>query len=136
MSKVSPSTVLRSTDMSRFRFDAATLTLGSNDPIGTYGGVSTQLGGVGMSQVSDFIFSCSIDTDVLVLEFYRFDLVLIASTAGSNDLQATLRVVLEWLRESDALWVSRSDFLRLADIYRCKFDSSTSTSPMLTHFHR
>ena len=38
-SKVSPSGVLRSTDVSRFRFDAAASTLGSNDPIGTSRGV-------------------------------------------------------------------------------------------------
>ena len=56
MSKVSPSAILHSTDISRFRFDVATSTPGSNDPIGMSGGVSELLVSSGTFQVSHFDF--------------------------------------------------------------------------------
>ncbi|KIM50829.1 hypothetical protein SCLCIDRAFT_33956 [Scleroderma citrinum Foug A] len=59
-------------DRIAFRFDAATSTLGSNDPIGTYGGVSTWLGSLSTSQVSRLVFLRCFVTDPLDLGLYRF----------------------------------------------------------------
>ena len=55
-SKVSPSSVLHSTDISRFHFDAATVTDGSVDPTAMFRSVSEWLRESGMSQVSDLVF--------------------------------------------------------------------------------
>ena len=98
MSKVSPSADSRSTDVCRFRFDAATSTLGSNDPIGTYRGVSAWLGSLGTSQVSHLVFLHCFVTDPLDLGLYRCDLDAATLMAGSMDSVSMFWKVSGWLR--------------------------------------
>ena len=106
---MSPSADSRSINVYRFRFDAAASTPGSNDPIGTSGGVSELLRGVGAYPVSHFVFSSLIVVETLDLELSRFDLHPAASMLGSNDPIGTFRVVSAWLCDSRAPQVSRFD---------------------------
>ena len=99
-SKVSPSTFSRSTDVSRYRFDAAALTMGYIDPMKTFGVVSGWLRDVGMSQVSCFVFWRYFVIDALGFDVYSFDLDPVASPPRSIDLQASLRGVSMWLSGS------------------------------------
>ena len=129
MSKVSPSADSHSTDVCRFRFDAATSTLGSNDPIGTYRGVSARLGSLGMSQVSRLVFLRCFVTDPLNLGLYRCDLDVATLTAGSMDSVSTFWKVSGWLRNVAMSQVSCFDFLCCFDLYSFDFESSASMAP-------
>ena len=127
MSKVGVLNFFRLTNISRFEFDAAALTPGSNDPIGMSGGVSKLLRSVGTYPVSVFVFLCWID-------LYRFDLQFSTSTDWSVDVPVTSGVVLWWLCYAGAFQVSRFDFLHYfvidtldLDLYRLDLDGNTST---------
>ena len=74
MSKVSPSTILHSTDVSRCDLHMAVSTPGSNDSISMLWWVSRWLHDSGMSQVSGFDFLCIVD-------LYRFEFQSSASMA-------------------------------------------------------
>ena len=128
MSKVSISTDSCLIDICRYGFDAATLTVGSNDPIQMFGVVCGWLRGVDALQVSLSVFSHCFVIQTLDLHLYRSDLDSNSLTAGSNDLQATFWVVWEWLRAMHTFEVSCFGFMALADFSRYRFDSSTSTS--------
>ena len=129
MSKVSVSADSHLIDVCRYRFDVATLTVGSNDPIQMFGVVCGWLRGVDALQVSLSVFSHCFVIQMLDLHLYRSDLDSNSSTAGSNDLQATFWVVWEWLRAAHAFEVSRFGFMALADFSRYGFESSASTAP-------
>ena len=77
--------------------------------------------------MSLFVFLRCSDIHTLDLDVYRFDLHSIGSMAGSNDPQATFRVVSVWLCAAHAFKVSRFGFMALADFSRFKFDSSVLT---------
>ena len=99
----------------------------SNDSIGTFRRVSGWLRGVGVYPVSDSIFSCLIDTDVLDLYLYRFDLDADGSMAGFNDPIQMFREISGWLRGLGTSAVSRFAFSSLADFYRLNLEPSAST---------
>ena len=65
--KVSVSVFTRLTDISRYGFDTATLTVGSMYPMESFGSIWRWLHGMGMSQVSASAVSCS--TDICRLGF-------------------------------------------------------------------
>ena len=118
-------------DLHRFNFDAAMLMPGSVDLPATFRVVSGWLHGMGTSQVSCFAFLRYFSTDMLDLELYRCDLDPTASPSPSNksnDSVRTFRGVFGWLRCVSASMVSLFDFGHLANIYRFRFDSSTSTA--------
>ena len=100
MCKVSLLNFFRLINVSRCDFDVAMSTDESNDSISTIWSVSGWLHGAAMSQVSLLAVLCLFVTDALDLEPSRYSLDSIASTAGSNDLQATFWVVWEWLRDA------------------------------------
>ena len=104
-SKVSPSADSRSTDVCRFRFDAATSTLGSNDPIGTSRKVSAWLRSMGMHPVSHFDF-CGL------ADICRYSFNAAALTVESNDSISTVWRDSGWLRDVGMSQVSRFAFLR------------------------
>ena len=101
--KVSVSVFTRSTDVSRYGFDMATLTVGSMYPMESFGSIWRWLHGMGMSQVSASAVSCS--TDICRL---GFDVATL--TDGSIDTVSTLWSVYKWLRSADAFQVSLSVF--------------------------
>ena len=128
-SKVSISTCFRSTNIFRSDLHVATSTAGSMDSVVTFWRVSEWLRGAGMYPVSVLDFLCLIDTDVLDLYLYRFDLDAIVSllpSNKSNDSAGPFQIVLRWLRHVGAYPVSRFDFLWLAGLYRLDFDGNAS----------
>ena len=134
MSKVSLLDLIRLTDVCRFRFDAATSTLGSNDPIGTYGEVSAWLGSLSTSQVSRLVFLRCFVTDPLDLGLYRCDLDAATLMAGSMDSVSTFWKVSGWLHNVAMSQVSHFMLLRLIhadvlnlELYRYDLDSIPST---------
>ena len=98
------------------------------NPVEMFGVGLEWLRGLGMSQVSRFIFLCCFVIQTLDLELYRSDFDSAVVTPGSVDLPATFRVVFGWLHYAGAFQVSCFDFLRLADIYSFNLESSASTS--------
>ena len=90
MFKVSVSVFTRSTDVSRYGFDMAASTFGSNDPKGTSRKVSAWLCGAGMHPVSHFNF-CGL-ADICR---YGFDVAM--SMAGSIDPMGMFGGETKWL---------------------------------------
>ena len=127
---VSVSVCSRLTNVCRCRFDTATSTPWSVDLPAMFGVVSVWLHGLGTSTVSCFALLHLADTHALNLELYRLDLDSTTLALGSNDPIRTFGVSLGWLRCMSAFQVSHFDFLQLADVYRCNFDSSMSTSTL------
>ena len=117
----------RSTNVCRFKFNAAALTPGSVDLLAMFRVVSGWLHGMGTSQVSHFMFLCLIDTDALDLEHYRYDLQPATSTPGSNDPIGSFWVISVWLHDSAASQVSISVRFHPINISRYDFDSTTLT---------
>ena len=128
-SKVSPSGVSHSTDVSRFCFDVAASTDESNDSISTLWRVSGWLRSTGTSQVSHFAVLHLFIVDMLDLDVYRCDLDATTLTVGSNYPTAMFQNVSAWLHDSRASQVSLFDFMHLADICSFKFESSVLTAP-------
>ena len=133
-SKVSPSGISRSTDVSRFHFDAAAATDGSVDPTAMFQSVSEWLCELGVYPVSCFVFLRIFVVDVLDLDVYRCDLHMAVSPPRSVDLPATLRGISAWLRSMGAFQVSHFDFTRWFDLCRLDLDASAllpgSNDPM------
>ena len=91
-SKVSVSSVLRLTNVSRYNFDAATSMPGFNDPTGMYRRVSGWLGGTHVFQVSRFdVLLPLADTDALNLELSRCDLDPTVSPSPPNESNDSIR---------------------------------------------
>ena len=97
---------------------------GSVDLPATFQVVSGWLHGMGMSQVSHFVFLHLIDADVLDLEHYRYDLHPATSMPGSNNPIGTYGVSLGWLRKSGTSAVSDFVFSRLIDTNALNLESS------------
>ena len=126
-SKVSPSADSRSTDVCRFRFDAATSTLGSNDPIGMSRKVSAWLRSAGTHLVSHFDF-CGL------ADICRYGFNVAALTVESNDSISTVWRDSGWLHDVGTSQVSHFAFLCYfdtdaldLDLYRFDFGSIAST---------
>ena len=90
---------------------------------------------MGTSAVSRFTLLHLADAHALNLELFRFDLGLIALTAGSNDLQAMFRVIWRWLRGARESVVSCFIFspwfvVEMLDLelYRFNLDSIVTTA--------
>ena len=128
-SKISVSTILHSTNFSRYDFDAAPSTSGSNDPIATLWSISEWLRHIGTYPVSRFILLHWID-------LYRFDFQSSASTAvlplhpAFNGRITNLSVLLSRsplrLQCVNAFKVSVLNLQCLTDVYRSIFESSAS----------
>ena len=127
MFEVSLLDLFRLTDVCRCNFGAATSMPGSVDLPAMFQVVSGWLHGMGMSQVSHFMFLHLIDADVLDLEHYRYDLHPAMSTPGSNNPIGLFRVISMWLHDSAASQVSISVRFHLINISRYDFDSTTLT---------
>ena len=105
-SKVSPSAFSRSTDVSRYCFDAAAATDGSVDPTAMFRSVSEWLRESGMSQVSPFVFLRYFGTDTLDLDVYRSNLHPATLPSTFDVSVRTFRSVCGLLHDSCASQVS------------------------------
>ena len=126
VSKVSSSTILCSTDISRFCFDVAAATAGPMNSVSMVWRVSGWLRNVGTSQVNHLIPLHLFVIQMLDPDLYRFDLQSSTLPPGSNDLIQAFRVVSAWLHDPTVFQVSRFDFLCCFDLYRFNLDPAAS----------
>ena len=91
MSKVSASIHLHSIDICRSKFDMATLTAGSIDPMETFGDIWRWLRGAHGSVVSHLVFLHRFVVDILNLDLYRCNLNPTTSPLPSNESNDSVR---------------------------------------------
>ena len=130
-SKVSPSAFSRSTDISRYHFDVATLTPGSNDHGEMFGDVWRWLRKSGTYAVSDFVFSHWIDADALDLKSSVFVPRLPQHPGLHGKPIQPSDMLFRFPPQPDRVNASKvgvSDCFRLTNVYRYEFYSSALTA--------